>query len=144
VTTERLTLNQAAVHLGCSRSTVRRRIARGELSTERGRHAGGWQTFVLLPAAPQPVAAGTAELEALRAELAEARGQAAALVAQLGTALGLLKAEQQAHHELAHQLAQLRRPGFAQAAGGGSNEQPVSSPREQARPRRWWWRVRWA
>jgi hypothetical protein len=138
VTLQRLPLDQAAIALGCSLSTIRRRIRTGTLQTERERHAGGYRLLVLVDQQPSIVPANQAELEQLRYELGQERTRA-------NTLLRLLEREQERSNLLTHQLVQLTSPRHETVGQNGANgsvmtgsgEQPTST--EPAR--RSWWRL---
>jgi hypothetical protein len=137
VAIQRLPIDQAAVQLGCSISTLRPRIKNGEVRAVRDRHAGGF-TYLVEVEADQPefVHPALAEVDQLRRERDDANARADRL-------LSLLEQTQARADLLTHQLVQLTSPRHETPAHSPPSDYAAAEPADQATRLNWWKRL-WA
>ena len=145
-----LTISEAAVALGVSVDTIRRKIKRGEL---RARQDNKGRYLVAVEAPPRgaaPAVAGApgnaAETARLRLDLEHAEAMVAELRHQREVLEGELQGARQAMQDAATERSELRRLlGNAQmqlrALLPGPAEGEAQKPGfvAERRPKRWWW-----
>jgi hypothetical protein len=118
MSTLKLPLEAAALRLGCSKTTPRRRIKAGDILTERERAAGGFRLLVLVDEPDPVVSQQDAENERLTRELAVAN-------ARMDTLLAMLQDERERATLLLQKVIQLDSPSFNTANQSGANAAPM-------------------
>ncbi len=138
---ERLAIEDAAVRLGVSVSTIRRRIRDGVLTAEREQTPQGFKYWVLIPGETAPPAA---EVPAV-SELALVREERDWLRARVEELTTLLNREQEVNLRLSTALSQrpVISPPANTPAPSQADQVPSAGPRQvrQERRRRPLWQV---
>jgi hypothetical protein len=135
-----VSVKQAAIHFGTSESDIRRRIRRGELTSESIPRPGGTLLRVRLPAPDDTPAARPPVPESHQAAPEPRPDVSAALSASLAALTAALESERAERQTIAQEARLLaERAAAAEATAAAERERRIDAERELARLQAWRW-----